>query len=268
MGDTPTDLLPTLSFEFPAHGHNFANGSVFVNGRGEQRRLCRHPKCPTCLVLPQTFIFHIDCLHLLRLTIKEQTKYQRHEVTTQYSIQDTLWQIWLAGHWSRPWAKLYYTAPPLYVSINLLTKTTLFDTEPSSVDMEFVSLVRKLQLLPEELLQIIAAWSSESTLWRFVVVLNWPFSIYGNLRNSKVIALSPNALSGWSRGQCHSYYIQDKHNRKFVRFILDGDGTKTVEFVDRRTTVTSNRGPVHGIWYIFEESARLQDFLIQTQVYF
>jgi hypothetical protein len=42
----------------------------------------------------------------------EQTHDQRLGCGARPLIRDTLWQVWLAGHWSRPWAKVSYEALP------------------------------------------------------------------------------------------------------------------------------------------------------------
>ena len=84
--------IATLSFEFPAHGHDFKGGKVYIHGREESWRLCRYPPCRMCLASPDAFILHMECFRILRRVAEKRTQGQEVEDTGTW-IYDTLWQI-------------------------------------------------------------------------------------------------------------------------------------------------------------------------------
>ncbi|KAH6667180.1 hypothetical protein B0J14DRAFT_184157 [Halenospora varia] len=262
IGDTSSDRpITTLPFEFPAHGHNFQYGKVYDHGKEENWRLCRVSRCPKCLASPEAFIFHTDCFSVIRRMAREQTQDKGFELGTGPPVYDTLRQIWLAGHWSRPWVKASYNSPPPPCPLPYPFPAIPAETTPSDAELEL--LMKKLQLLPPELSQIIMAHSRDSPLWRYVVALKWPLSIFGKLNDGSIVTLSPNDLCAWRRGRDVRTSIPQGHRRKFVRLTLDCDGIKAVDFLACRPKALCSRPP--GSWYIFEKFSRLQDFHLQLQ---
>lgn len=247
--------IVTLPFEYPAHGYEFANAVVYINGREERWRLCRRLGCPTCLASPEAFVFHMECFRLIRRMAIEQTNNQGPQDEHGTLLYDALWRIWLAGHWSRPWTKLFYEVrPPLCASPAPLAKIEI-------LDKEYAMLLGKIILLPPELIRMIVDHSLDSLLWRYALALAWPSGVFGNLTNGKTITLSPNNLCRWHRDGGLQTCV---HQHKYVRFTLDGDGIKVVEFLDRRTVVPQSGCEDRDTWYIFEDFARLKDFRLQS----
>lgn len=268
IGDTYSERpITTLPFEFPAHGHNFKYADVYIHSKEEswpnwQRwRLCRVSRCPTCLASPDAFVFHTDCFRILRRIAREQAQKQGLEYETRPSIHDTLSQIWLAGHWSRPWAKVLYNAsPPLFPAPALPPKTT--HLEPSELEL----LVGKLPRLPAELFQMVITYSPDSPLWRYAAALAWPLSAFGSLKDSNFTTPSPNDFYGWRRGE--DLQTSASHRQKFVRLTLDCDGIKSVDFLDNHPVAPSSQHQPPGLWYILDKISRLGDFRLQSQVQF
>ena len=146
-------LIATMPFEYPTHGYHFADTLVYIYEREEKWRLCRRLGCPTCLASPEAFVFHIECFRLVRQTAEKQIN---NEGAQAGNLYDTLWRIWLAGHWSRPWTKLFYQV------------RQQFCRSPSSIakiqtlDRTLVSLLDKIELLPPELFRMIVAYCPDS----------------------------------------------------------------------------------------------------------
>lgn len=71
LGDSTTaeQIGPTLSFQFPSHGHNFKYTTVYMNNGREDWNLCRNPPCSTCSESPRARVFHTDCFRLIKCKI-------------------------------------------------------------------------------------------------------------------------------------------------------------------------------------------------------
>jgi hypothetical protein len=253
--------------------------------------LCRHPSCPTCLASHDAFVFHTDCFHILIEMAIEQTHDQRLGCGARPLIRDTLWQVWLAGHWSRPWAKVSYEAlPPPCPTPTLLARSGTSE----DIDLKFRSLVEKLQLLPAELFQQIVTYSPKSFLWRYATAHTWSSRLFRKLKDSKSVMLTPDDLPGWRRGKdllngwqrwfglgivaaaardilrnCVLILaLQKRYRQQFVRFALDCYGIESVEFLDHWPVASHSGHLPRGLWYIVEKSSRLGDFYLQSQVRF
>jgi hypothetical protein len=170
-------------------------------------------------------------------------------------LYDALWRIWLAGYWSRPWAKLFYeVGPTVSASPVSLAKIEI-------LDREFAILLSKIIILPPELIRIIVGYSLDSLLWRYALALAWPSGPFGNLRDGQAVTLSPNGLCRWHRGGSIQTCV---HQHKYARFTLDGDGIKIVEFLDCRNVAPQSED--RDKWYIFEDFARINDFRLESKV--
>ena len=130
---------------------------------------------------------------------REPTQDQRLGCGTEPLIDDTLWQVWLAGHWSRPWAKVSYVAlsPPCPVPTLLARSRTAEDTDTESTRL----LIEKLQLLPAELFQQIVTYSPKSFLWRYAAACTWSSRSLRKLKETKSVTPAPDDLLGWHRGK-------------------------------------------------------------------
>ena len=269
--------ITTLSFDFPTHGYDFRYADVLTYGREERWQLCRHPSCLTCLASPDAFVFHTDCFHIIMKMAREPTQDQRLGCRTGPLIHDTLWQVWLAGYWSRPWAKVSYAAlsPPCPVPSLLAGSRTAETIDPESTRF----LVEKLQLLPAELFQQIFTYSSESFLRRYTAACAWPSRSFRKLKDSKSVTLTPDDLSGWRRGKdllngwrrwfrlgVPILALQKRCRQQFVRFTLDCHKIERVEFLDYWPACSGHRPGAS--WYIAEKSSRLKAFHLQSQVCF
>ena len=115
-------------------------------------------------------------------------------------------------------------------------------------DKELAMLLGRIILLP---------LAPDSLLWRYALALAWPSGVFGTLKDGKAVTLLPNDLCGWRRREG----LQTcGHQHKYVRFTLDSDGIKAVEFLDCRTLVPQSRCEDRDTWYIFKDFARLRDF--------
>jgi hypothetical protein len=90
-------------------------------------------------------------------------------------------------------------------------------------------LLGKIILLPQELFKMIVDHSPDSLLWRYALALSWPSRVFGNLKDGEAITLSPNDLCGWRRGGGLQTCVRQ---HKYVKFTLDGNKIKAVEFLD------------------------------------
>ena len=206
----------------------------------------------------------MDCFRLLDQILGEQAAEGQRG---NRRIQDTLSQIWLIGHWSRPWAKASYEAPAPSASPHYLAKRA------ASSDAILVQVVRNLRLLSPELFQIIVGHCPESPLWRYAIVSTRLSGLFRNLKDSKMEKLSLIDLFGWSRDGNRNFCanlqdcaFQDRDSPKFVRFTLDDNGIKTVEFLNCRSEAPPGESQVEGKWYIIEDFARLTGFHFQSKV--
>jgi hypothetical protein len=227
----------TPSFEFPAHGHNIQNTTVYINRGTETWRLCRYPPCSACPKSPEAFIFHVDCFKLAKQNFRTPALY-----------------IWLIGLWSRPVARLCY--PP---RAPLIFPTLAAHTHPD--------IVMLLKSLPLELCQIIASYCPESPVWRYLVALTWPPKTFLRLKESEPVTLSLSDLSNWTRGTIlPSSDRLTVAERRFVRMSLDNNGIRKVEFLSSWPEGSSTWSPVRGRWYIIEGFDQLAELQYQSRV--
>jgi len=136
----------TFSFEFPAHGHDFKNTTVYINKGEETWRLCRYPPCSVCSDSLKAFVFHVDCFRLAKATLSTLP----------------LSSIWHLGLFVSPSAGLHYPRRLCWNSAHLAT-----DIYPAA---DLSSIIEGLRRLPNELCEMIQRECPESPLWRYSVV--------------------------------------------------------------------------------------------------
>ena len=135
----------TFSFEFPAHGHNFKNTTVYINKREETWRLCRYPPCSVCSNSLKAFIFHVDCFRLAKGRL----------------LKLPIPSIWLLGLFVSSSAGLYYPRRPCWDFTHLATYTY-----PAA---DLSGIIEGLRRLPNELCEMVKRECPESPLWRYSV---------------------------------------------------------------------------------------------------
>jgi len=166
----------TLPFEFPPHGHNFRNTTVYINKREETWRLCRYPPCSGCSNSLKAFIFHVDCFRLAKGRLSKLS----------------LPSIWLLGLLPSPSAGLYHLRRPRWDIAHLATYA-----DPAA---DLSGIIKGLKRLPVELCEMVARECPESPLWRYSVV---------NAFSSHYIYCSQSSIKDVHRGE----YIAAESNK-------------------------------------------------------
>lgn len=157
----------TLSFEFPAHGHNFKYTTVYINKGEESWRLCRCPPCSPCWRAMKAFTFHVDCFRL-----------PKGRLSTL--LIPSMWHLGLFVSS----AGMYYPRQPCWDFAHPATHTYLAANW---------GIIEGLRRLPNELREMVERECPGSPLWRYSVVYSfcnhylccYPALIRGGLRGDR-----------------------------------------------------------------------------------